>query len=202
MLCCLPQFRPLLKQFDLESLERHSGSIVGLFADHTIGYLNPAWYEFAHANRGSADLTERWDLGDSMLLAIGRELLPFYLQGLGDCQQSGKPWQHEYECSSADTLRRFQMKVYPLSPSGELLIVHSLLVEQPHDPAERQPAAPLEVCYRNPRGMIAQCPECRRCQSVQDRERWDWVPDWVRCAPANVEEKLCPVCRDYYYPAE
>ena len=202
MLCCHPAFRPLLTSFDPASLESHAGSIVGLFGDNRIAYLNPAWYQFALDNGGEPSLPARWDLGDSILSAIGRSLLPFYVTAFLDCRRSQQPWQHSYECSSAEMLRQFRMKVYPLSASGDLLVVHSLAIERPHDTRVRTPQTAVDANYLGRRGMISQCPHCRRYQHGVDRDRWDWVPDWVRRPPPNTSDTLCPVCRDFYYPAQ
>jgi hypothetical protein len=202
MLCCHPAFRPLLTPFEPGSLENHAGSIVGLFGDNRIAYLNPSWYQFAHDNGGASDVPARWDLGDSMISAIGRSLLPFYVGVFSDCRRTQRPWQHSYECSSAELLRQFHMKVYPLSASGDLLLVHSLVIERPQNARERPPQAAVDAHYRGPRGMISQCPHCRRCQHGVDPDRWDWVPDWVRRPPPNAGDTLCPMCRDFYYPAQ
>jgi hypothetical protein len=202
MLCCSPPFRPVLKQFDSKMLERHAGAIYGLFDDNTIAYLNPAWFHFAFDNGGDPDIPERWNLRSSIASAISRALLPFYVTAFSACRRTQAPWEHSYECSSADVFRQFRMKVYPLSPNGELLVVNSLTIERPHDPIERPPHAAVEEHYRGHHGTISQCPHCRRFQHGVERDRWDWVPDWIRHTPQGVSDMFCAICMDYYYPAE
>jgi hypothetical protein len=201
MLCCSPGFRPLLSAFDPASLERHAGAVMGLWPDDTLAYLNPAWYEFSVANGGEPAISERWDLGASVRAAIGRPLLPFYTTAFLTCRRTLSPWEHEYECSSADTFRKFHMKVLPLSPNGELLVVNSLVVERPHEDAV--PSQRLdESAYRDERGNLSQCMHCRRFRRGNDRDRWDWIPEWVRERKHLTADALCPVCMDYYYPPE
>ena len=202
MLCCHPAFRPLLTPFDAAALERHAGSVLGLFHDNTIAYLNPAWFHFAFENGGEPAVPARWGLGAPMMSAISRSLLPFYMTAFSECRRTRLPWEHSYECSSADVFRQFHMKVYPLRSSGELLVVHSLAAERPHQLVDRQAHAAVKENYRDILGFVAQCGHCRRVQHARDRDRWDWVPDWVRQPPANLRDAFCPICRDYYYPAK
>jgi hypothetical protein len=199
VLCCDSNFLPILSPFDPTSLEAHTGSIVGLWSNDTIAYLNPAWYQFSYENGGEPGLSARWDLGAKMTLAISPQLLPFYVRAISACRRRQTPWEHSYECSSADAFRQFRMKMYPLTPSGEVLIVHSLALERPHR-WERDVCAPLASDYRDPQGLIHQCAHCRRFLNPNAQHCWDWISDWVREPPSQVADALCPVCRDYYYP--
>lgn len=199
MLVCDPRFRTILNGFNPPSLERHAGPVLGLWNDCTIAYLNPAWYEFSRDNNGEPAISTRWDLGASILGAIGQPLLPFYLTAFSDCCHAMTPWEHIYECSSAEQFRKFHMKVYPLTTNGEMLFVHSLVVECPHDPSERPPHAADEMIYRDQRGTIHQCLHCRRVRHGVDQDRWDWVPAWVHEQPTLVNDALCPPCDDYHY---
>ena len=189
----------MLTSFDEDVLERHAGSIMGLWHDCTIAYVNPAWHEFARCNDGEPAISTWWGLGASILDAISRPLLPYYVAAFSDCCHAMKPWEHVYECSNADRFRQFHMTVYPLTSNGEMLFVHSLVAERPHDPAKRPPQDADGETYRNHAGVIAQCVHCRRIQHGNDRDRWEWVPDWVRQPPSHVSDDLCPLCHDYYY---
>ncbi len=196
---CDPRFHALLASFDLEAMERHAGAVLGLWNDCTIAYLNPAWYAFSRLNKGEPAISTWWDLGASVLDAISPPLLPFYLTAFSDCCQAMTPWEHVYECSSAECFRQFHMTVYPLTQNGEMLFVHSLAVERQHDPLERSPHVADEVLYRDRQGVISQCPHCRRVRHGADYNRWDWVPDWVHKQPSQLSDALCPPCTYYYY---
>ena len=103
MLRCDPRFQAILTAFDQTTLERHAGPVMGLWHDCTIAYVNPAWYEFAYRNGGEPIISTWWDLGASILDAISRPLLPFYVTAFSDCCHTMTPWEHVYECSSAIT---------------------------------------------------------------------------------------------------
>ena len=199
MLSCNPLFLSFLSPFDPHGLERHEGTIIGLWSDCTIAYLNPAWYEFSYRNGGEPCVSAKWGLGASMLTAVSRPLKLFYATAFLDCCRAMTPWEHTYECSSADVFRQFHMKVFPLSTNGEMLVIHSLAVERPHD----RPSHPAnENFYRDSRGYLTQCLHCRRFRHGSNSDRWDWVPDWLRRPPSNTADALCAICLDYYYPAK
>ena len=84
------------------------------------------------------------------------------------------------------------MCVYPVA--GELLIVNSLVVNEPHA-GHAFPA--FEAHYRNSDGLLMMCSNCRRVR-IGPVERWDWVPDFVDTPPSNVTHGLCRPCFEYY----
>lgn len=200
MLRCDPLFAPLLRPFDPAALETHAGSILGLWPNDAIAYLNPAWYQFAYENGGEPGVSTRWDLGATMTSAISTTLLPFYVAAMGACRRRQKPWEHSYECSSPDVFRQFRMKMYPLSPAGEVLIVHSLASERAHAESTGETRAKSADTYLNDFGLLDQCAHCRRFRHQKISNRWDWISEWVRNRPSTVSETLCQICRDYYYP--
>ncbi len=197
MLCCAPEFRPRLEDFNPAALEHHAGSIMGLWPDNTLAYMNPAWFLFSHENGGEPDVSMRWELGASISSAIGSSLLPFYTIVFAECRRAGRPWEHAYECSSPETFRQFHMRVLPLSRNGELLIINSLHVERPHEPSDVAPDCE-ESAYRDERNQLRNCVNCRRFRHAVDHDRWDWIPAWIEHAREQVFDALCPICADYY----
>lgn len=188
-------FTTLLQGYDLADLEEHKGVIYGLWPDLRLAYVNPAWYRFATSNGGEPALATRWKLGVSILDAFAPVLRSYYEAAYRRCQDSGKRWEHEYECSSPDRYRRFRQIVYPLKQGG-LLVVNALLVEEPHNrPAER----PHEQVYRDAKGWLHQCVYCRRVSHQQIVHRWDWVPAWVAQIPAQTSHTYCPTCYGHYF---
>lgn len=199
---CDPQFESLLKSFETESLESHHGAVLGLWSDFKLAYVNPAWFRFARENDGEPAITRRFGIGTFILDAIGDELRPFYEQALRRCSTREVPWEHEYECSSPYIYRRFHMTVYTLEKGRGLLEVHSAVMQRPHDPLERPPKDPSLVLYYDEYGQVLQCAHCRRVRAIGDKERWDWVPEWVANPPAKTSHGLCYICADYYYPGQ
>ena len=192
-------FATLLRDYQLADLEKHHGSIYGLWPDLRLAYVNPAWHRFAAENGGEPAISTRWKLGACILDAFSQDLGSYYRTAYNRCLELGEPWEHQYECSSKDRYRRFHQTVYPLGRSG-LLVVNSLVVELPHDPAERSPRGPDEPVYRDGYGLIHQCAHCRRVQNLRTAQRWDWVPAWVERIPSPTSHTFCPACFGYYYP--
>lgn len=192
------EFKRLLKGFKLTRLEDHHGSVYGLWPDFRLAYVNPAWFRFAEENGGEPDISTRWSLGASFLDAFPSVVVSYYETSCRSCLETGERWEHRYECSSRHLYRQFHQIVYPLDGSG-LLVVNSLVVEQPHDEAERPPQNPDESVYRDEDGLLNQCAHCRRVQNVRSEQRWDWVPEWVEKFPEKTSHSFCPTCLGYYY---
>lgn len=199
-----PDFAALLSsRFQVEELDRNPSSVVGLWPDSRLAYVNPAWIAFAVANDGQPAVEESWGLGARYLDAIAPPLRPFYqglLQSALDTGTSLRPVSHRYECSSAEVERHFNMQVYPLPAGAGFVIVNSLLAEEPHDPAARPPQPADPVRYVDPHGRIVQCCHCRLVRRTTEPTQWDWVPAWVERSPIETSHSICPVCMEYYYP--
>ncbi|SNB46229.1 hypothetical protein [Geobacter sp. DSM 9736] len=189
-------FPAILDIFNLETLEKDPHSIYGLGEDMTLHYLNPGWFRFAEENGGEPAISERFKIGTSILDAISGPLKDFYHQAFRIPLQTGEVWNHDYECSSSETLRVFHLSAYPLHNRKGLVVVNSLIREQPHD---RKAFNPMYELYTQKSGMISQCSNCRRVQRPSEPEVWDWVPAWVQRMPANVSHDLCLICYEYYY---
>lgn len=168
----------------------------GLWPDLSLAYANGAWSRFAGENGGEPAISTEWNLGRCALDAIAEPLRPFFAENYRRCLRELRPWEHAYECSSADLYRQFHMTVFPLGRAEGLLVVNSLRIETPHD---RVSVSPLEDRYRNPHGIITQCCHCRRVQRADDEPTWDWVPDWVQRFPKRTSHGICPACCGFYY---
>jgi hypothetical protein len=194
---------PLQGCFHLGDLDAHPQSVIGIWSDSRIAYVNPAWAGFAMENQGNPAIGACWGLGSDYLASISLALRPFYerlLERAPRPERSLHPVVHEYECSSATTYRRFVMQVYALPVGVGFVIVNSLVVDEPHDPIARPPHAAIDAHYRNANGTIVQCAHCRRVRHVEALARWDWIPTWVKRSPAVTSHGLCPICSEYYYP--
>ncbi len=194
-------FISLLGSFDLDTLEAHQGPVVGLWPDYRMAYQNPAWFAFASANDSEPAISRDWPIGRSLMEAVPEELKPFYRGAFNRCLVKGKPWHHDYECSSDAVLRHFHLTAYPLVQRQGLLIVHSLTREiLPDDEGRR--AVPFSFSqHRDRHGFVHQCANCRRVQNLaQGPDCWDWVPSLIKTPYGMVSHSICPICLAYYHP--
>lgn len=204
---CSPGFAPLLAGFDVAAIDRHAGSVYGLWPDLSLAYMNPAWFSFAAANHGEPAISTCWPLGRPFMAAIPDPLQPFYANIFSTALEraptpTARPVQHEYECSSAELYRRFLMTVYPLRGGAGLLVVNTLTTEHEHDPSNRPAHVANPEFYADPDGIVRQCTHCRRIQVAASEHLWHWVPAWVEHCPPSTSHTLCNFCLDYYYPAD
>lgn len=194
-------FAELLRDHRVDGLNEHDGVVYGLFADYTLGYMNPAWFRFAQQNGGEPQISRDWPLHRSVLDCADGALRGYLASGLDRCLQSGETWEHEYECSSAAVYRLHHQIVYPLADRRGLLVVNSPVVERPHDPARRPPKEADDKIYADANGLFTQCSSCRRMRNYRIPGRWDWVPEWIENSPQRTSHTFCPTCFGYYFPA-
>ncbi len=191
-----PRFLKLLSAFEVNSLQNDGGTIYGLWPDLTLAYFNKEWKRFAMLNGGEPQITSEWNLGRCVLEAMAQPLRPFFTDNYGRCLREGRPWEHLYECSSADLFRQLHMTTFPLGAAEGLLVVNSLRLETPHTTVA---CPPLDELYRNEHHIVAQCSHCRRVRRAKGIPTWDWVPAWVSNHPPNTSHGLCEPCIGFYY---
>lgn len=178
----------------LAALATSDDTVYVLSRDRRIVQTNEGWARFARANGG----------GDALARASGTvldDVLPpplreRYVAALERAFVTGERWEHDYECSSPELLRRYRMVAYPIS-SEHLVCIHSLLVEHPH---EREASAASASTYAV-NGLITTCSYCRRIANPSGTARWDWVPAFVAEPPPNLSHGLCEACFALYYGA-
>lgn len=198
----LPDFadsdlKSILKAYHLEKMHESNDTIYALRSDLTLVYFNVGWQKFAEENGGQPAISERWPVGTSIVEAIPPILQPFFIDKYSGCLETGSPWQHRYECSSAEEYREFMMTTYPLGQGQGLLVVNSLFRTSSQ---KRVVLPPNEEWYCDSNGMIVQCVHCRRIRRPAMDAVWDWVPAWVYSNPDNVSHGLCEPCFGYFYP--
>jgi hypothetical protein len=191
-----PRFRQLLQDWDFAALSASAETIYGVWPDLTLGFTNLGWTRFAARNNGEPSITDHWPLGRSIMDAIAPPLRPFFSANYARCLAEQRPWEHSYECSSAQVYREFHMLAFPLGHSEGLLVVNSLRRETAHT---RTPSPPVESLYRNEHGIVTQCSHCRRVRRVGRDPVWDWVPDWITTCPPRTSHGLCDPCLGFYY---
>jgi hypothetical protein len=198
-----PEFEALIGASRLESLNSHPGSVYGLDSALNISYLNPAWFKFSEDNGGEVFVSSDWTLGKQIFSSIPDAQKSFYRDLFESALNENKPsitsQQMEYECSSPELYRRFSMHLYPVGKDG-ILVVHSLLIEEPHRSSLADGVIVLdEDNYIDKDGIVRQCANCRRIQNLNNTEQWDWIPKWVTEAHPRTSHSICRPCRQHYY---
>src|ERR1700753_2887753 len=98
----------------LEIFEGNPNACYMLSASLEITYCNPAWNDFAAENNGRHLLAER---------VVNRPVLEFFTPVMRDyyaeiftrARRTLEMQSQEYECSSPEIYRFFQMQIYPLT---------------------------------------------------------------------------------------
>ena len=175
-------------------LESDPSVIYALDREFHIRYCNRAWDEFAVDNAGE-HLRRASVVGRPLFDFISGPPEAHFREACRRVLEENKAWMQEYECSSAGTFRKFAMHVHPFGGGAGLLVVNSLLVQNPHDEAAH-PA--LEAAYRDSNGLIVMCSNCRRTRRCGEDEVWVWAPGFVSAPPHRVSHGLCPPCVEGY----
>lgn len=181
----------------LEKLENDPAIIFALDRNLRLIFCNASWARFARENDGEAWLAEH-ALGKNIMDVVAQPLQPFYQRAYASARETAEPWEHQYECSSPEKYRAFQMRILPLPTTRGFLIVNSLAVEREHGTGllEHLPAA---ATYESEAGLITMCSHCRRTVRVDGSKTWDWVPEHLRLR-GKVSHGLCIPCYSYFYP--
>lgn len=195
---CSRRFSRLLEGHNAAALEESPSATVGLWPDLTIGYLKAGWYRFARENEGE-QVTQRWGLGAYLPAAISEPLQSWYASQFQQCLRGDSPWEHDFECSSAEHFRVFRLSCYPLRSGEGLLLVYSKRIEHAHGAAARPVIEPDLRRYLDVRGILRQCMHCRRVARGGDKYAWDWVSAWAQKSPKETSHGICPICFAHYF---
>ena len=196
---CDHRFQALLADFDGGALGKDPGTIYGIWPDYALAYFNQGWPRFAELNGGEPRISSNWGLGQCVTNAISQPLRPLIEENFERCLRERRPWEHLYECSSADRFRLLHMTTFPLGDGKGLLVVNSLRQEAPHI---RISFPPLDELYRNECDSVLQCSHCRRVRRIGEDPVWDWVPDWVATQALNTSHGLGEPCIGFHYPLQ
>lgn len=193
-------FESKLIGIDFITLEESKYSIYCISKDLNLIYVNPAWINFAIENGASESFLNTIPIGNSITKGFfGEEIKNFYLENYLNVLKTGKPWRHEYECSSINEFRKFQQDTYPIKDRSILVIKNTLTIQLPIEKKGRKKFKAIKNRYTNANGFVTQCSNCRCTQRVKEPEIWDWVPDWIENFPENFSHSICPICFDYYW---
>ena len=192
-------YEDCLTGMSVGDLDRHEGAIYGVWKDFRLAFLNNAWFKFARDNDGEPEISSQWSIGALIMDAFPDVVRSYYENAYVDCIKRQTTWNHRYECSSDTTCRIFHQKVIPLRDQCGLLVVNSLIIEEPHSSKRKTVTRPRETDYINSNGIYRQCCHCRRFGYRARNRRWDWIPAWINTLPGKTSHVICPVCYDYYY---
>lgn len=194
---CHPRFAELISEFGERLTDSGAICAYGLWPDFTISYISPGWFGFAAVNGGEPDISSRWNLGSDLLSGINGPLRNFYRRCFQRSLDEQRPWEHCYECSSAERFRWFHMVAYPLALAAGLLVVHSLRLDRLHHQNRVTPATNPDLYYDHD-GILHQCSYCRKTRRNDRPEVWDWVRDWVSKSPPDTSHGICESCSGFY----
>jgi hypothetical protein len=182
----------------IQHLQIDRSVIYILDSDSRIVFCNWSWDRFAFQN-GGIGLSHLRVLGTSVLDVTPSLLQRFYVTAYATARKTGKPWEHDFECSSPETFRLFHMRVLPIG-GPYLCIENSLRIENLHEPGRAD--IRLETAhYRDENGLVVMCCHCRRTRRVRNigSPRWDWVPEFLTSPPGLVSHGLCELCVRFFY---
>ena len=141
-------------------------------------------------------------LGRSVMDVTPESLHRFYTGVYSEARRTGRPSEHDFQCSSPEMFRLFHMRILPLG-DPYLCVENSLSIERPHA-GDPENAGPTSGRYLDDHGIVTMCCHCRRTRRVRGvgPPKWDWVPEFLNYPPGAVSHGLCLVCRRYFYPGD
>lgn len=191
-------FKGSLDKFDLDTLETSQHVIYAITDSLDFVYFNPEYISFYKENSGKQSLDHK--IGDSLLNSIsGAELKEYYKSNLEKCSTQQIVWRVEYECSSPELFRQYEQSIHPVNNGKTLIVINRLMVSKPIKEVHLTEFIGKEEDYTDSLGRINQCSNCRCTQRIDNLEKWDWVPSWIKDMPKNVSHTICPTCFDYYW---
>ena len=127
---------------------------------------------------------------------IPPELIDFYRAAYASARDAVV--EFDYECSTPDLYRVFQMQILPVEQPKGYTVINALTVEEGME--EKRHALVLSSPeYLTEAGIITVCSHCRRSSRIDCSGQWDWVPANLKPALRNVSHGLCPICYAYFY---
>ena len=193
-------FESKLFKIEFNTLEESKYSIYCISEDLKLIYVNPTWINFAKENGATKAFLNNIPLEKPITKGIyGKNTKNFYTENYLKVFKTGKPWRHEYECSTINEFRKFQQDTYPIKDGSILVIKNTLTIQLPIEKVGRIEFKAIKKRYTNTNGFVTQCSNCRCTQRAIEADVWDWVPDWIENIPKNFSHSICPICFDYYW---
>lgn len=189
-----PQFAALLPESQARVIAASHATIYVLDRLLAIRAYNDAYVRFGTAN-GCPDIGRSHGIGCRLIAVLPAAAAEIYVPAYLRAMETGTPFEHDYECSSAQVFRRYQQTAYPLRDGLGLVVANHLVYEAPH--AWRPQATGPRHFDRD--GWLAQCACCRRLRDSSHPEKWDWVPAVVETPHPRTTHTYCLNCLNFYY---
>lgn len=189
----MPSFEQYLEGIALEELS-HSDDVTYIIDQQfRLQAYNEAWVRFARDNEGEKVL-KRFILGTPILDGFCQEARLYYEYLYRKAMITSAQADHEFQCSSHSTYRRFHQTAYVLKNRQGLTITNRLIEEHPF------PEAPLPFSnrYLATNGYILECAHCRKVQNQRGEKTWDWVPYLIKHPVPNIAHTFCPTCCEVF----
>lgn len=177
----------------VEVLKSNPSACYMLGADLEITYCNPAWNRFATENGGTGLLAESV-LNRPVLEFFTPVMRDYYARLFARARQKREMQRQEYECSSPEIFRFFQMQIYPLK--NGFAVINSLHAKKAHS---QYGLRPLDYIYLQANAFVRICSNCRRTCRNDSSGQWDWVPAYLDPNLKNTTHGICAVCLEYFY---
>jgi hypothetical protein len=171
--------------------------VYGLDTHLRIAAVNSAWSDFATRNGGGAALAEG-PLGRPALDQARGPIDSFYERAFTHVLDTGRPFEHVFECSSATLLRVCRMMVKRTDHGGGILVANTVTIERPHRSTSRVTRALDPRLHLETDGGWTECGGCRRVRRRDDESRWDWVPELLGRDLGGTQFAICPSCAELY----
>lgn len=167
-------FPELLHGINFKTLEESKHVIYALSEEINILYVNPSWVVFAKKNSGTNRLLKKIPFGECIANDfMGIKIKNFYTKNYLNCFKTGKPWHHEYECSSKEEFREFHQGAYPLKNKKILIVINTLTVHLPIHEKGKVNFKVSDKRYLNSKGFVTQCSNCKCTQRIEEPAIWD-----------------------------
>lgn len=176
--------------FSARDFEASQSSIAVIDGLGEILWVNTAWRRFAADNGGHPGAHEHGSYFDGITLP----LRDFYRGVFTDTLVKGTAYTQEYDCSSADAHRPYQLRALPINKQA-LVLEHSPVINTTQD---GDGGAKILDSYRNADKLILQCSHCRRVHRTAT-QAWDWVPALVAQPLPRTSHGLCKLCAGFYW---
>lgn len=188
--CQFPSF--LEEAFSASELDASKSTIAVIDPIGDILWVNAAWRRFAEENGGRPDAYVPGSYFDG-ILSPEREL---YRAIFADALTRGTVYTQEYECSSSDTYRLYQLRALPIDNQA-LILEHSPAISHPQSGSGEGTDERLEG-YRDAHGFVLQCSNCRRVRHA-DTQSWDWLAALVARPIPSTTHGTCSLCLGFYW---
>lgn len=182
----------LERAFSASDLDESRSTIVVIDGIGEILWVNTAWRRFAEENGGPFDAYDYGSYFDGIsppFRELYRDLFAYVLA-------SGSVYTQEYECSSRDTYRLYQMRALPID-NRALILEHSHVIDFSQRADGDGNDDPLEG-YRDANGLLLQCSNCQRVRRVVTQS-WDWIAALAAQPDPATSHGICPLCLGFYW---